>query len=145
MSEDKQEILVYNIWRIVRIILIFIVLLIIGAAIFLYFHIKSESHMALRDAKNARMAIETVGIQYYAGGRSVYSPNTRDGLSAGVLERVERLADSNGDICLLSYDQAENKVREMTYREGKYLITLQIGTDYADVWKLEYILFLDLL
>ena len=126
--------------------------LVLGAALmllvfvaFFYFRVKSDGHLALRGAKNARYAIETVAIEFYGEGRNVFSPNSPDGMAKGVKERVQKLAGAEGEVLLQGYDLSENRVVKMRYTEGSYVVSFSIDEAGNEQWKLAYLLDLDLL
>ena len=60
--------------RILKAVLIIAGVFIIGASVFLWFYIRTNAKLALRDAKNVYMALNTVEIEYYAQGKSIYDP-----------------------------------------------------------------------
>ena len=72
--------------------LILAVLVFVLLAGFFVFKVHSEGRMALREAKNIRLALATADIEMYGRGKTIYSPEMHDGLEEGVMEAVERYA-----------------------------------------------------
>ncbi|MBR5420544.1 MAG: hypothetical protein IK115_05280 [Lachnospiraceae bacterium] len=143
MREERRWLVI--IWKIFRAILVGLALagLIFGA--FFWFRIKSDGHFALRNAKNVRFAIETVGIEYYGDGRSIYSADSPDGMRRGAKEKVQRLAGEQGDFILEGYDAPGNMVLQMKYTEGNYVVIFGMDESGNESWSLKYLLDLDLL
>ena len=131
-------------WKILRGVLIGAALAVLAFVAFFWFRVKSDGHLALRSAKNARYAIETVGIEYYGESRSVYSSLTPDGLNKGVAEKVRKYTGAEGEILLQSYDMRENKVLGMRYTEDHYIVNFSIDENGNEQWRLSYLLDLDL-
>ncbi|MCR4609754.1 MAG: hypothetical protein K5750_08700 [Eubacterium sp.] len=126
-----------NIGRILKFILIAVGLFIIGAAVFTFFRIRSNGKTALRDAKNIYLALYTTDIKYYAMEKSIYDPAKPDGISDGVKEKVDQLADSDGKYMITSYNSRKRQVTGMQYRNGHYLVTLTIK-DGHEIWTVDY-------
>ena len=131
--------------KILRGLLLGAALVLLVFAAFFWFRVKSDGHLALRSAKNARFAIETVAIEFYGEGRNVFSPNSPDGMAKGVKERVQRLVGAEGEILLQEYDLSENRVVKMRYTEGSYIVSFSVDEAGNEQWKLAYLLDLDLL
>lgn len=131
--------------RVLQGLLLGAALVLLAFAAFFYFRVKSDGHLALRSAKNARFAIETVGIELYGEGRSILSPNTPDGMARGAKEKVQKLTGTEGEILLQDYDLSENRVLKMRYTEGNYIVSFTMDEEGNEQWKLAYLLDLDLL
>ena len=131
--------------KVLRGLLLGAALVLLAFAAFFYFRVKSDGHLALRSAKNARFAIETVGIELYGEGRSLYTPNSPDGMAKGVKEKVQKLTGSEGEILLQGYDLNGNRVLKMRYTEGRYVVSFTMDEAGNEQWKLSYLLDLNLL
>ena len=131
--------------KVLRGLLLGAALVLLVFAAFFYFRVKSDGHLALRGAKNARFALETVAIEFYGEGRNVFSPNSPDGMARGVKERVQKLTGTEGEILLQDYDMKENRVVKMCYTEGRYVVKFTMDDAGNEQWKLSYLLDLDLL
>ena len=94
--------------------------------------------MALREAKNVRLALATADIEMYGRGKTIYSPEMHDGLEEGVMDAVERYAGVSDGVTLLSYDRQTREIKMFTYRTDHYLITY-ILTDSGEEWFVDYL------
>ncbi len=105
---------------------------------FFVFKVHSEGRMALREAKNVRLALVTADIEMYGAGKTIYSPETATGLADGVMAAVERYAGVREGVTLLSYDRENREVKMFTYKTPHYMITY-ILTDSGDEWFVDYL------
>ena len=105
---------------------------------FFVFKVHSEGRMALREAKNVRLALVTADIEMYGAGKTIYSPETATGLADGVMEAVERYSGVSEGVTLLSYDRETREVRMFTYKTPHYMITY-ILTDSGEEWFVDYL------
>ncbi len=119
-----------------------LVILLIGFLAFAQIRIASDGRLALREAKNIRLAAAAVDIEAYAAGQSIYAPERAEGLAQGVRERMERLVDINGVIRLTGYDKATRKITGFTYRTEEYLVVLfeEDGEEHWQVYNLHKIM-----
>ena len=93
--------------------LLIVAFLVMGVA-FSYFYITTEARLTLREAKNVKLALDMLDIEYYGMGKSVYNPASGDGLSENVEKQVYDIAEQSGRIAIRSYDQMEHKITYMT-------------------------------
>ncbi len=117
------------------------VLVLIGLicfALFAWYRLYSGGRLALREAKNIRLAVTAVDIEAYAAGASVYAPDRAEGLAVGVHDKIEYLADINGDFRLTGYDKKNHEVTGMTYRTKRYLVTFFKDTNGKETWTVDY-------
>lgn len=126
--------------RFCRVVLLFVIVLILSVPAFLYFRIQTGSHLALREAKNIRLAFELLSVEYYGSGRSVYSPECRDGLTEEVKQRVLETTEKKGNIRILSYDKKTRAVRAFVYETDQYQVTYSIDKDEVVHWDVKYLL-----
>ena len=97
-------------YKIRKMIVIFMFLLIFGAVVFSYFHITTQGRLALREGKNVKLALEMLDVEYYGRQKSVYDPEKKNGLAEGVEKRVYGIAAQTGKTEILSYDKKEHKI-----------------------------------
>lgn len=116
-----------------------LVLLIAGAFIFTYFHITTQARLTLREAKNVRLALDMLDVEYYGRNSSVYDPEKRDGLNDGVSKRLYDICGQSGKTELLSYDQKNHKTTCMIYETEHYRVFYQQDEAGKDSWKVDYL------
>ena len=136
MEQEKSKI---NITKIARVILVTVVALIVGLAVFTFFKIRVGAKDALREAKNVRMSLRSADIEMYAAGKSIYNPLRKRGIEEGVKEKVELLFVPSGDYKITSYDSKKHELTGMEYECGNYLVTFGKDGD-AISWDVDYIL-----
>ena len=51
--------------KVKNVLIIFLMLIIVGAPSFLYFKISTEEHIAFREAKNIKLATTMLAVEYY--------------------------------------------------------------------------------
>ena len=123
--------------RILKILLIIMGVLIICTAVFFWFYIHKNAKLALRDAKNVYMALNSVEIEYYAQGKSIYDPKKYNGLADGVLKKVQDLVENEGTFRILSYDEKSHQILVLQYRLGYYQINYD-DSPTETVWEVNY-------
>ena len=125
--------------RYVRAALIILFVLFLSVPCFLYFKIQTGSHLALREAKNVKLAFELLSVEYYAEGKSVYSPRHRDGIEDEVKERVLETTENKGNIRILSYDKNRRTVMAFVYETDNYQVTYYMDENKAEHWTVKYL------
>lgn len=120
-----------------KVILIAVICLIVGGAVFLYFKIKTEAHDALREAKNVRMALVSADIEMYGIGKTVFDPFESDGLMEGAKAKAEKIYMPDGVYKVTSYDYDDHEITGMTYRNGHYVVTYMKKGDNT-TWDVNY-------
>ena len=125
--------------RILKAFLIIAGVLIICASVFLWFYIRTNAKLALRDAKNVYMALNTVEIEYYAQGKSIYDPTRYNGLADGVLQKVKTQVDNEGTYRILSYDEKKHQILVLQYKMGFYEINFYYS-EQQTVWEVNYLM-----
>ena len=126
-----------------RALIIILILAVLAGLFFVFAALKSESRFALRNAKNALFAIETVGIQHRGYGSVIFTRRSMDGFAEGVLEEVKTLSGCQGELRIMDYDAETNEVIRMTYREEHFLVSYDRNQDKN--WTLELIIKLETL
>lgn len=115
------------------------IVILIAIPAFTYFRISREGHFALREAKNIKLAYQTLVVEYYGDGKSIYNPTRRNGMSAGVEKRLQEVTQNQGDVCLLEYDKTARKVKAFTYEAAPYRVIYRMASDGSEEWSVEYI------
>lgn len=126
-----------NIGKAIKFILVAAGIFIIGIAVFLFFRTRARAKDALREAKNVYLALYTTDIEYYAQGKTIYDHSKGDGMTEGVKEEVNRLADADGIYVITSYNMRKREITGMQYRNGHYLVTFTLK-DGHEIWTVDY-------
>lgn len=119
---------------------VFVFLLIFGAVVFSYFHITTQGRLVFREAKNVKLTLEMLDVEYYGRQKSVYDPEKRNGLTEGVEARVYGIAAQTGRTEILSYDKKEHKILSMVYEKEHYRVVYQLDESGNDRWKIDYLI-----
>ena len=85
-------------------------------------HVSSNARAAISHAKQIRVAMKLISMQYYNGDGSIFDPTSDNGLRSGALEKIENVCLVDGDIVLNSWDTDNDIPLSFTYREGRYLV-----------------------
>ncbi len=125
--------------RVIRVILIVLGALIILGSLFTIFRIRVQANQSLRDAKNVYMALNAAQIEFYSKGESIFDPSNYRGISKGVDEIVNTLADSDGEYRIISYDSKNHIIKEMIYQNNNYYITFRFDNGSND-WTVRYLM-----
>ncbi|MBO6008460.1 MAG: hypothetical protein J6P78_07870 [Lachnospiraceae bacterium] len=105
---------------------IVVIALIIGAII-IWSGIGSGARTAMDHAKDVRLAMKMVAMEYYGGKVSIYDPSAESGLTDEALAKIGNVAPVKGEITLTGWDEENNIPLSFTYREGRYLV------EYRDI------------
>ena len=97
------------------------VALIIGVIV-LWSGIGAGARNALSHAKDVRVAMKLVSLEYYKGDGSIYDPSTESGMADDALAKIRSVLPTKGDITLTAWDYENNMPLSFTYREGRYLV-----------------------
>ena len=73
---------------------------------------------AHKEARDIRMALISVGTEYYSDMGSIYDPSDPNGLADGAAERIARLSTRNGEVILYSWDESSQMPLQFEYRTG---------------------------
>lgn len=129
------------IWKRIKIFLLVAgLLLLVGTPVFLYFRLSTEGRLALRQAKNVKLQLEMIDIEYYALGKSVYDVSGNHGLSDGVLERVRSFMENSCEVSITSYNRSTRTVLGFIYTNDKYQVIYSYDEEKGDCWQVNYIL-----
>jgi hypothetical protein len=136
MDNTKSK---FNIVNTVKIILIAIGILMIITALAAFIKLKAGARVALRDAKDVQMALETRDVEMYASGKTIYNPQKAYGIEDGVKEKVEEIAFVEGKYYVTSYNLASREITGFKYRVGNYVVYYNKSNDKVK-WDVDYIL-----
>lgn len=137
MKDEKLRKIILKKVRIYLTVIV-LILLIFGCA-FGYFKIYTEGRTAFREAKNIKIALSLLSVEYYGKGYSVYDPTKRDGLTEGVESRLDEVIETGGNTTILAYDYAEREVTSFVYETGNYRVYYKKGKNKTQ-WKVKYCL-----
>ena len=132
----KQEEESFFKWgKILKIAGIILAALIIGAAVFFVFKVRSNAKEALREAKNTRVALLSADIEMYAQKKSIFNPANENGIEDGVEGRVDQIYKPGGTYKITGYDPSTHELTGMIYVKGNYVVTFELrgGAKYWDV------------
>lgn len=131
-----------NVGKIIKVVfialLIGVVLLIGGYIAFYNIRIKTEGRYALREAKNAALAIRLYDINEYAVNESVFDTSCQNNISEGARKAVYDNLEHECYISLISYDEKERMVTNFIYGYGDYIVEFK-SEDGQDVWTVNYV------
>ena len=100
-----------------------VILIVVTACIvFIWAGISAKARAALSHAKDIRVALKLVSIEYYGTNRTLYDASSETGLTDGALERIKTLTPVDGELTLTAWDDENNIPLSFTYREGLYLV-----------------------
>lgn len=108
--------------------LIILAALIIGGVV-VWAHIGSGARSALSHAKDIRVALKLVSVEYYGKTGSIFDPSSDNGMADGAVSAIGSMVPVKGEIRLTGWDDENNIPLSFTYREGRYLVEYRdIGT-----------------
>jgi hypothetical protein len=121
-----------------RVILVAVILLVVGVPVFLLFRLKTEGRIALREAKNVKIALDMISVEYYGMGLSIYDSDSASGLTSGVRDRIDELVDEEFDVSVTAYDKTTKNVTAFDYINQNYMIRYIYDAEKGDTWKVYY-------
>lgn len=113
--------------KIKRFAWIVVAIALIVGGIIIWSGIGSGARRAMDHAKDVRMALKMVSVEYYGGKVSLYDPSKESGMTDEALARIANLIPLKGEITLTGWDDDKNIPLSFTYREGRYMV------EYRDV------------
>lgn len=123
-----------------RAVMIFVIFLALSV-LFGWAAIDAGARQAYKEARDVRRALRAVGTEYYAGGTSIYDPQSVTGLAHGAAEKVQQLSTRDGEVLLHSWDNESVIPLQFEYHKGMYrVIYTDAGTteDYSAGTEGEY-------
>lgn len=136
MEKEKS---IFNVKKIVKVFCIIFAVLVVGAVVVFAVKLQIDGRNALREAKNVRLALRSADIEMYAKSMSIYNPQRKNGIEAGVKGKVEQIYAPEGTYAITSYDKSKHELTGMTYRKGHYIVTF-VKTDERIIWDVDYLL-----
>ena len=129
---------IFNVKKIIKVFCIIVAVLVFGAAAVFAVKVQIDGRNALREAKNIRLALRSADIEMYAKNMSIYNPQRKNGIEAGVKGKVERLFVPEGTYSITSYNKSKHELTGMTYRKGHYIVTFEKNEDNIS-WRVDYL------
>lgn len=128
-----------NLFKTICITLVICALLLIaGFYTFNQVKIKTEARRALREAKNAALAIRLYDIKEYSLDECVFDTRRRNNISEGALKEVYDNLEHECYISLISYDRVERKVTNFIYSYNNYIVEYKYENG-QDIWTVNYV------
>lgn len=124
--------------KIIIAVIVMLIVLAAGAVIFYRFHISTQARLALREGKNAKLALDMIDIEYRAENKSVYNSREGSGIESGAQKRMNEITQQEGKTIILSYDRESRRILSMTYEKGRYKVWYSYK-EGKDSWKVEYV------
>ena len=101
--------------------LIVLIALIIGGIV-IWSGIVSGARDALGHAKDIRVALKMVSVEYYGEKQSLYDPSAESGMISEAMVKISSLVPIKGEFTLTGWDSENNIPLSFSYREGRYLV-----------------------
>lgn len=141
MEENQERELKKIQFRKIRTVIVILILaLVLGAVAFTYFHISTQARIVFREAKNVKLALDMLDIEYSTTNKSVYNGARRSGMEKGVEQQIYNVVQQPGEIQILSYDKEKRKILSMTYEEEHFRVTYSYDETKGDGWRVDYIM-----
>ena len=130
-QQDERKLIIR---RAVIIGLVIIILITVVTYAFTQFKLYSEARITLREAKNIKMSLETVDLEYYSVGISIYDETAEGNIRKGAVEYVNKIQDNpEGYMRLTGYDSSKRKITGFEFETEKYIIRYSHSED-GDKW-----------
>ena len=123
--------------RIRTAILVVLLAVCVFYVLFIYFKITTGARTAFKEAKNVKIALNMLDIEYYPAGKSVFEPGRVHGMSKDSLTRIQEILENDGVVDIISYDSKTRTVTGFTYQVGHYKVTYTY--DEGDSWDVDYL------
>jgi hypothetical protein len=125
--------------RIIKVIgIVVLILIVIGIPAFTYFRITSNAHIALREAKNVKLTIQMLDIEYYGQGSSIYDASRASGLKKSAENEIWQMLEHDGEVVLQSYDYESHTIYAFTYTNDHYQVVYNMDKENGDTWQVRY-------
>jgi hypothetical protein len=108
--------------RIKRFAWIVLVAALVLGGIIVWANIGAGARSALSHAKDVRVAMKLISLEYYGGDGSIYNPTNQNGLANDAITRMKAVIPIEGEIILTGWDYENNIPLSFSYRENKYLV-----------------------
>ncbi len=125
--------------KVLKYFLICFIVFVIAFPAFMAFRISTGAHLTLRKAKNVKLALQMVEVEYYGHAKTIYDPSKSDNIESGVHAAVNRVLEDDGYYRLQKYDEKKREILELIYQSDHYLVTYEKVGD-EDRWTVQYCL-----
>ena len=123
-------------WQMITMIMVAIVVIAtVLCVVFFCFKINAGARLAVREAKDVRVAMKMKAIEAYGFGGSVYNPAAGNGMSDGMEEEVLKMANADGDIILQAWDKTDGEPAAFTYQKDRYIVLFRKDEDGHLSWE----------
>ena len=133
-----------TIWTVLRKMLLpGVIVLIVLAIFFVASRINAQAHHVMQEARDVRVAMRLVELEYRTAGNALYDPENVDGMTAGASQKIRELTYADGEIFLTGWDDENGMPRSFTYKKGTFLVEYKAaeGTSAMDgQWDIYYTL-----
>ncbi len=104
----------------------FAVVIILAAVILggivLWARISSGARSALNTARDIRVTMKLISLEYYGEENPFYDPSSADGMASDAPDRIKSICPYSGDLTLYTWDEENSIPLSFTYRDGRYLV-----------------------
>ena len=111
-----------NLTEILRIVAITLIVFCMVSFLFLWFVVDSGARQAYKEARDVRKALRAAGTEYCGEMRSIYDPNSANGMVDGAAELVAFYSQRQGTVILYEWDDKDNGPLKFEYRKGLYQV-----------------------
>ncbi len=139
MEERESEYKRLDRIRVKNVLLALLIFLVIAAPAFLYFSISTQAHLALREAKNVKLATNLLAVEFYGTGSKLFDRSSLDGMTDTVRNRLMEVTRGEGTIRLMGYDAGEKEITAFIYEAGHIRVTYKKPVGGSELWTVDYI------
>ena len=115
-----------------------LVIAVVLCVVFFWLRINADARMALREAKDVRIAMKMKAIEVYGLGGTVYNPSTFSGMNKSTEESVLKMANADGSIILQSWDDDLREPNAFTYQKDRYIVIFSKDESGGLSWTVSY-------
>ena len=121
--------------RVIVVALILTAIIIAITIAFNQFKLYSNARLALREAKNVKMTLEMVDLEYYGAGINIYDESAEGNIREGALAYVKKMqGNPEGTIKLTGYDSKKRKITGFEYELKDFIVRYTSNED-GDCWQ----------
>lgn len=131
--KDKKRNIYFTSNTVIILLTIAIIVLLLSPFLY-YYNCRMESHHVLREAKNVQLSMRLLSIQEYGVGSTIADDRTVSGMKEGKESEILDLAETEGEICVQSWDEERLMPTEFTFQSGKYIVTYVKSENDEDTW-----------
>jgi hypothetical protein len=131
----------YHLRRTAIVVLSFLLALAVLVPTAWYVQYHTVASMVFREAKNTRLALRYLTIEYAAQDKKVADASSTDGFSSGTADALRELADAKGHLQLVSWNDAANQPRILSYsRDGIVVVYTYDAAEDTERWQVSCML-----